>query len=296
MNTEEITSFVKVAKLQHMTNAAAELNISQSALSSSIKKLELELGVRLFERRGRHIELNTYGEIFLRYAENMLLSLSQLEQELAEAKSAVENRVSIAMLPLYSFAGLQARLRENCPDVSVRITHTRIKDLPGALLSGEVDFCIRAARVDDPRLFCRKLTDDRLIMIVPPTHPLAGREQVHLNAFRNDTFVNFSRSSGEAPGVTDLEFYCRQIGFEPKIVLWSPNMREILESVRNGVGAAMVPLRVLSGYSVDDLGCLPISEPECWTHLRLYALKNVREMPAVRRVRQCIEAYFDIEK
>ena len=133
-------------------------------------------------------------------------------------------------------------------------------------------------------------------MIVPPTHPLAGREQVHLNAFRNDTFVNFSRSSGEAPGVTDLEFYCRQIGFEPKIVLWSPNMREILESVRNGVGAAMVPLRVLSGYSVDDLGCLPISEPECWTHLRLYALKNVREMPAVRRVRQCIEAYFDIEK
>lgn len=296
MNTEEITSFVKVAKLQHMTNAAAELNISQSALSSSIKKLELELGVRLFERRGRHIELNTYGEIFLRYAENMLLSLSQLEQELAEAKSAVENRVSIAMPPLYSFAGLQARLRENCPDVSVRITHTRIKDLPGALLSGEVDFCIRAARVDDPRLFCRKLTDDRLIMIVPPTHRLAGREQVHLNAFRNDTFVNFSRSSGEAPGVTDLEFYCRQIGFEPKIVLWSPNMREILESVRNGVGAAMVPLRVLSGYSVDDLGCLPISEPECWTHLRLYALKNVREMPAVRRVRQCIEAYFDIEK
>lgn len=294
MNTEEITSFVKVAKLQHMTNAAAELNISQSALSSSIKKLEL--GVRLFERRGRHIELNTYGEIFLRYAENMLLALSQLEQELAEAKSAVENRVSIAMPPLYSFAGLQARLRENCPDVSVRITHTRIKDLPGALLSGEVDFCIRAARVDDPRLFCRKLTDDRLIMIVPPTHPLAGREQVHLNAFRNDTFVNFSRSSGEAPGVTDLEFYCRQIGFEPKIVLWSPNMREILESVRNGVGAAMVPLRVLSGYSVDDLGCLPISEPECWTHLRLYALKNVREMPAVRRVRQCIEAYFDIEK
>lgn len=296
MNTEEITSFVKVAKLQHMTNAAAELNISQSALSSSIKKLELELGVRLFERRGRHIELNTYGEVFLRYAENMLLSLSQLEQELAEAKSAVENRVSIAMPPLYSFAGLQARLWENCPDVSVRITHTRIKDLPGALLSGEVDFCIRAARVDDPRLFCRKLTDDRLIMIAPPTHPLAGREQVHLNAFRNDTFVNFSRSSGEAPGVTDLEFYCRQIGFEPKIVLWSPNMREILESVRNGVGAAMVPLRVLSGYSVDDLGCLPISEPECWTHLRLYALKNVREMPAVRRVRQCIEAYFDIEK
>ena len=103
MNTEEITSFVKVAKLQHMTNAAAELNISQSALSSSIKKLELELGVRLFERRGRHIELNTYGEIFLRYAENMLLSLSQLEQELAEAKSAVENRVSIAMPPLYSW-------------------------------------------------------------------------------------------------------------------------------------------------------------------------------------------------
>ena len=289
MNTEEITSFVKVAKLQHMTNAAAELNISQSALSSSIKKLELELGVRLFERRGRHIELNTYGEIFLRYAENMLLSLSQLEQELAEAKSAVENQVSIAMPPLYSFAGLQARLRENCP-------HTRIKDLPGALLSGEVDFCIRAARVDDPRLFCRKLTDDRLIMIVPPTHPLAGREQVHLNAFRNDTFVNFSRSSGEAPGVTDLEFYCRQIGFEPKIVLWSPNMREILESVRNGVGAAMVPLRVLSGYSVEDLCCLQISEPDCWTHLRLYALKNVREMPAVKRVRRCIEAYFDAEK
>ena len=190
MNTEEITSFVKVAKLQHMTNAAA-------ALSSSIEKLELELGVRLFERRGRHIELNTYGEIFLRYAENMLLSLSQLEQELAEAKSAVENQVSIAMPPLYSFAGLQARLRESCPDVSVRITHTRIKDLPGALLSGEVDFCIRAARVDDPRLSCRELTDDRLIMIVPPTHPLAGREQVHLSAFRNDTFVNFSRSSGD---------------------------------------------------------------------------------------------------
>lgn len=295
MTTEEITNFVRVAKLQHMTNAAADLNISQSALSASIKKLELELGVRLFERRGRHIELNRYGEIFLKYAENILLTISQLEQELAEAKSTMENRVCIAMPPLYSFVGLQARLHRSCPDISIRISHTPAKELTNALLSGEVDFCIMAARVDDHRLSCRELTDDKLVMVVPCDHPLAGREKVRLQEFRNDTFVNFSRSSGEASGVTDLEFYCRQLGFEPRIVLWSPNMREILAAVRDGIGAAMVPLRVLSGNAEEGLCCLPISEPSCWTHLRLYALRSVREMPAVSRVRRCIEEYFTTE-
>ena len=148
------------------------------------------------------------------------------------------------------------------------------------------------ARLDDHRLTCRNLTDDKLAMIVPGDHPLAGRESVQLQEFRNDTFVNFSRSSGEAPGVTDLEFYCHRLGFEPRIVLWSPNMQEILTAVRNGMGAAMVPQRVLSGYAGDDLCCLPISEPNCWTHLRLYALRNVRKLPAVSRVMRCIEEYF----
>lgn len=292
MTTEEMTNFICVAKLQHMTNAAAELNISQSALSASIKKLELELGVRLFERKGRHIELNRYGEIFLKYAENILLLHSQLGQELAEAKSAEENKVCISMPPLFSFSGLQTQLNLVCPDVSIRIVHIPTEELLNALLFRKIDFCIMGARLDDPRLTCRNLTDDKLVMVVHKDHPLSDREEVHLQEFQNDTFINFNRISSEAPSVTDLEFYCHRLGFEPRIALWSPNMQEILVAVRNGMGVAMVPWRVQSGYAVEGLYYLPISEPNCWTHLQLYALRNVSKMPVVSRVMRCIEEYF----
>ena len=73
MNFRQLEYVVEVNRCGSINRAAQALFISQPALSSSIKKLELELGVRLFERRGRHIELNTYGEIF----QNSFLNLFQ---------------------------------------------------------------------------------------------------------------------------------------------------------------------------------------------------------------------------
>lgn len=86
MDIHELTYFKKVAELQHMTRAAQELRVAQPALSRTISGLEQELGVKLFERKGKSIALNQYGTILLRHTQRIIQEMAEIERDLSEAK------------------------------------------------------------------------------------------------------------------------------------------------------------------------------------------------------------------
>lgn len=293
MDMEQLAYFVKAAKLQHISKAAEELNISQSALSSNIKKLEYELGVPLFDRQGRHVLLNTYGESFLKNAEPILLALNHAKAELDSLQGTKDVRVRISMPPLYSFPNLQKRILDNCPAVAFELIRCPVADIPEQLLSGAIDFCVIGTLMESEHFHCETLSTDKMVLIAPASHPLAQVKEAPLARFSTDTFVNFSRPGGSTTrGITDLEIYCRKAGFEPHIVFSAPIMREIFEAVRGGVGISLAPERVLPVYNMDGLSVIQITEPQCYTHLRMYWLKGSRERPAVSLVRHCIEKFF----
>lgn len=297
MELEQLIYFAKVAELEHMSKAAEELNLSQPALSVSIRRLEEELGVRLFERKGRNIVLNDYGKVFLEFALPAIKESQRVKAQLDEMKRKENSWVRISMPPVYSFPNLQKHLYAAFPDTMIELKSGRVSEMFSLLRDKEIDFCIIGAMLcEDARIHMQTITDDVMVMITRQDHPLAEKGCAALSQFSRDNFVNFSRPGGSDATTTDLEYYCRKAGFQPKIVFQAPIMYEIINAVRNGMGVSLVPQRSLPQYNLTGLTAVQITDPQCYTHLRMYWLKGGQERKAVVDVRNFIIRYFTESK
>src|SRR5262252_3894795 len=106
MDLLQLHYFRTVARLEHVTRAAEELRVAQPALSKTMARLEGELGVPLFERRGRRIALNTGGRAFLRHVDRIFMALEDGRQELADLAGLARGTVTIAATTLHLLADL----------------------------------------------------------------------------------------------------------------------------------------------------------------------------------------------
>ena len=97
MDIHSLTYFKKVAELQHITRASEELHVAQPSLSRTISRLEKELGVQLFERSGKNIILNSYGEILLKHTNRILQELKDIEQEIGDAAGERSRTVTLSL-------------------------------------------------------------------------------------------------------------------------------------------------------------------------------------------------------
>src|SRR5579875_2690206 len=98
MELHQLAYFRTVARTQHFTQAAEQLAISQPALSRAIANLEQELGIPLFDRRGRSVVLNSYGKAFLQYVDQAVQSLAEGKEKIEELLGQAEGTVSLAFL------------------------------------------------------------------------------------------------------------------------------------------------------------------------------------------------------
>ena len=294
MDIQQLHYFLKVAELEHMSKAADELNISQPALSATIRKMEDELQVELFSHEGRNIKLSKYGKIFQPYARNTVSEYHRYEEKLRKAKEDDEQMVRISMPPMFSFPELHKKMYSEFPDASIMLKQGQTDDLFNQLKRGELDFIIMGTgRYEDKSIQVEVISNDSMLMLVPNDHPMAKQKSATLSEFAGENFVNLSRPGGSsAPDSTDLEFFCEMAGFSPKIVFQAPYMFEIVNAVRSGLGISLVPQITLPQYSMEGLSLVEITEPHCYTHLRMYYLKNKRQRPIVEAVRRFIVDYF----
>ena len=121
MDLLQLRYFQAVARHQHVSRAAAELHVAQPALSRAIARLETELGVPLFDRRGRRIRLNRFGAMFLARAGRALGELDQGQHELRDAAGLAQGTVAVAAETLRTLSGLVAGFLAGHPGVSFRL-------------------------------------------------------------------------------------------------------------------------------------------------------------------------------
>lgn len=295
MDLSTLNYFIKTAQVQHMSNAAAELNISQSALSTNIKKLEEDLGVQLFDRRGKFIYLNEYGKIFLEYAQSITSQYNSAKFLFNNMKLESKNTVSVSMPALTSFPGLMSHIKRRCPDVVFRNIQTNHTERVNMLLNGSVSFCIMGAKLDHPNIDETLISVDNLVILTPSRYPIARNKEIDLIQLKDYEFANVSRRAAanvaELP-TTDLERYCAMAGFDPKIGYWCDQFYELIEAIRDGQFVGMVAERILKGYNLTDISVIRIKSPKCFSNLRLYRLKDYKESKTVRAVRESMLEYF----
>lgn len=212
----QLQYFVALAHSQHLTRTADRMLVSPSAISASITRLENELGVKLFDRVGRNILLNSNGQLYLPYIEKALDLIAEGQQQLEVANSSSMKTLNVAMWNAIIYSRMVKDFRAIHPDIIFRYvfydpaisrTYDTLKNL---------DFFISpTSSFQHPDWECEVFINDKVLLAVPPTHPLAEREEVAVSELANERFV-FPTYGSWAQFNQHL---CEQAGFKPRIRL-----------------------------------------------------------------------------
>lgn len=249
MDLRHLRVFVAVAEELHFGRAAKRLHLSQPPVSLAIKELEEELGLRLFERTSRRIELTEGGALVLHDARAALSRIDALRENARLAAHGNVGSLSLGTTTLPTFSFLPEVLRrfnQDFPDVQLSVVESTSDQILAGLENGSFDIgCMFTMPIKVPGLIYRPLGRDELLVALPSAHPAANLDRVPLELLADEKFVVFERQAGPLMFDSMVEL-CMRHGFSPKIFT-ARFMPTIISLVSASVGVALVPdcLRVL---------------------------------------------------
>jgi DNA-binding transcriptional LysR family regulator len=176
MTLEQLRIFVEVAERQHLTQAAAALYLTPSAVSSAIRALEDRYGIPLFNRVGRRIETTETGRAFLIEARNTLASARAAEMMLSEMGSLKRGSLRLQAsqtIASYWLPPLLVDFQKRHPAIAIELTVGNTQSVAEAVLAGEADLGFVEGQVEDDALTVKEVGHDRLVMVAAPGHHLA---------------------------------------------------------------------------------------------------------------------------
>jgi DNA-binding transcriptional LysR family regulator len=232
MELNQLRYFIAVADLLSFTEAADRLHVSQPALSHQVKRLENELGARLFDRTSRKVSLTVDGRTFLPLARSVLLKVDEAARVMDERLGVETGQVTFGVIPsigAYVVPHILASFRRNYPGIEVLLVEAGALTLERKLLDGEVDFAIVTEPAAPEALDVTPLMTEELLLVVPLHHPLAERESVALRELTEESFVLLGGSFTLGTLVVDL---CRRAGFEPKVAYQAGSLETVKSFVR----------------------------------------------------------------
>jgi DNA-binding transcriptional LysR family regulator len=263
MELRHLRYFVAVADERHFTRAAARLGIGQPPLSMQIRQLERELGVRLFHRLSRGVELTEAGRLLRERAGSILEQLDQAKADVLRLARGEAGRLRFGFAGATYFQplvpALVQRYRACQPDVQLLPEQSNTPALIEGLHAGTVDLAfIRPPIEADDTLSVETLVEEDMLVVLPQRHPLALQAApVPLEALAEETFILFPREIGH--GLYDAVVgACHRAGFNPRLGLAAPQISSIVPMVEAGFGVSVVP-RSVNRIGGPDVAYLPIA-------------------------------------
>ncbi|SHK73981.1 LysR family transcriptional regulator [Hespellia stercorisuis] len=283
MNLNQLYYFQSIARLQHFTQAAEELHISQPSLSYAMSSLENELGTRLFEKKGRNVVLTKYGKIFL---EHVTLSLSELEtgiHKLQKYTSSEQGQIDIGyvypLAPRYIPKMVRSFLDiPRNQDVNFTFYQGITSTLIDGLKAEKYDVIFASQVSDEPAIEFVPLLRHSLSVIVPRDHPLAERTSVSIQEIQPYPLVVYN----EETGLGQLTLKLFEISdMTPNIISRAENEQALYGLVSEGFGISIAA--VIPEISLYEIKAIPVDEPYCNRHIHMAYLKDHFQPPALER-------------
>jgi DNA-binding transcriptional LysR family regulator len=242
----------EVARRASFSGAAEALGYTQSAVSQQVAALEREVGVPLLDRH-RGVRPTAAGEVLLRHADGILARVTDAEAELAALRGGEAGSLRVVAFPTAGATVLPpaiAAFRAAYPGVELSLVPMEVPDGRAALEAGDCDLALLVEDPDDDGWagggggdddpFLRThLLDDRMNVMLPAGHPLAGRRRIRLAELRDDAWILGRRDY--VPDEAIFDRACRRAGFEPQMAFESDDYLAIQGFVAAGVGVALAP-------------------------------------------------------
>ncbi len=285
MELLQLKYFLALSASEHLTRTAESLFITPSTLSVSISKLEKELGVPLFDRVGRNMHLNEYGEAFKKRVTAALDSLSDAKKEVQEMVGGRENQVMIALTSAAIWESSFSAFHASHPNIAISIQPFR----QNVFTDESVDLFIQSSAVECPPGWTfTVLVDDDVLLAVPPDHPLAKRKTVDLRDTKDEWFIG---SLHDSPFRRYTDELCRQVGFEPKCRLECDYMLRPRMCLSEKMLSITTGLGVNSGL-YKDTAILQITNPPCKRPQAIYWRKARYLSHAAQELRDFLIEYY----
>lgn len=244
----QLRLFLTVAEVKNISRAAEQMDITQPALSAQIKKLEDVLGVKVFDRINRRIELSESGHLLQKYAQKVVQTLLETQQALDDLTGVVQGTIQVgasSTIGNYILPPFLGKFNKLYPNVRIEMVVKNSNQIEIALLKNEIDLGFVEGPIQSDSIEKKLFRMDELIVICSKKHPWRNRTSVTLEEFSKAPLIIREKGSGTRKVFMDT---LREAGFSESlnINMELGNTEAIKNSVQGNLGVA-----VLSKFAVE---------------------------------------------
>lgn len=243
MEFSQLFYFMNIVDYGSMTKASEVLHISQSALSTSIRKLEEELNVFLFNKQGRYLIPTQAGEIFYSSSQKILLEMNSIYNKLENTSSqGARNKILVSSDAIDFITTAVSLYKKINPDANVIYKRQdNYFSCKQELLNGEVDFRISLFKDSNHEITCNEILSEPFLLVLKKSHPLASKKAITLEELSEEVIV--SSTQGTALRMSHNSLFSMS-NILPKSFFEIHDPESILFAVQNDNGIALVPQSV----------------------------------------------------
>ena len=295
MEIQQFRYFLTAARYENLTKAAEELHIAQPALSQSVKRLETELGVSLFDRKNHRIELNEQGKLLKKRLIPLMESIDNLKDELWESVYSSEGTIYLNFLsasnlitnciisyraqkPDFQFQVSQLEMMENCDihiesRIAMSVTPPHPQELPEGIVR-------------------REYLREEIFLAVPPDSKFAKHKTIDLREVKEENFIRLG-NGWQLRMICDD--FCRRAGIRPQAVFESNSPESVRNLVAAGLGIGFWPEKAWGGPPGHGVVLIPIRYPICRRDLVVTMFEQAKDKPVVDEFMDYFCRYFEKE-
>ena len=296
MELLQLNYFLELAKHLHVSQTAALLNISQPALSATINKLEKDLGVELFLRKGRNIILSPYGEAFKEYVEDAFLLLENGKKVIKDMKNSDNLTLNLGILSPYIWNELTDKFCNIYPDIRLNIHSIEENNYLENIVSGKIDFYLGGIN-QIKKSFMHKidyiaLYEDDMAILVNKSHPFASRKEITLSECSKENFIGLNPNTSLQQFIDML---WEKAGFTPKTIMTCDyTLRDLMVSKNYGV--CITTMRSAKKCNLEEVTFLKIKNPAEKRKLGLVWRRNDKAFSSpMKKFYDVVTDFYNVE-
>ncbi len=290
LTMRQLRVFQSAARHGSFSKAAMELSLTAPAVSMQIKEMESDMGVELFARVGRRVELTTAGEYFLVYVKRIASNLREAEMMLSKLRGAEGGtlRIGLVSTAKYFLPELLRRFKEEHFGLQIKLEVRNRNQMVELLRDGDIDLAIMGRTPADMDTRIEAFAAHPHAFIASPDHPLTKQQGLAPEVLNQMELITREQGSGTR---AIMERFLKDRGLTPRVSMEMSSNESIKQAVMADLGISFVSLHTIGlEYATGKLAVLDIDETPIARAWHVVALNRVNHSPAAEAFR-----YFVLE-